>query len=81
MRVKQIVMKRWFRWPVLAAAREAIRDGDIYYTSALGIPELREAIARHYHDHFGVSVGPERVIVTAGSSRCRLHHSTSAGCS
>lgn len=34
--------------PVLAAARRALADGGVYYTSALGIPELREAIARHY---------------------------------
>jgi len=58
--------------PVLAAARDAIAGGDIYYTSALGIPALREGIARHYHDHFGVSVDPERVIVTAGSSAALL---------
>ena len=58
--------------PVLAAAREAIAEGDIYYTSALGIPALREAIARHYHDRFGVRVDPERVIVTAGSSAALL---------
>ena len=42
--------------------------GGIYYTSALGLPELREAIARHYAERFGVSIAPERVIVTAGSS-------------
>src|SRR5215831_11800831 len=53
--------------PVIAAAREAIAGGDIYYTSALGIPELRDAIARHYHARLGVRVSPERVIVTAGS--------------
>ena len=58
--------------PVLAAERDAIAGGDIYYTSALGIPALREGIARHYHDHFGVSVDPERVIVTAGSSAALL---------
>jgi aspartate/methionine/tyrosine aminotransferase len=54
--------------PVLAAAREALADGGIYYTSALGVPALREAIARHYADHYGVTIAPERVIVTAGSS-------------
>ena len=58
--------------PVLAAAREAMAGGDIYYTSALGIPSLREAIARHYRDHFGVRVDAERVIVTAGSSAALL---------
>ncbi|MEP7181746.1 MAG: pyridoxal phosphate-dependent aminotransferase [Betaproteobacteria bacterium] len=58
--------------PVLAAAQRAIAGGDIYYTSALGLPALREAIARHYADHFGVTVAPERVIVTAGSSAALL---------
>ena len=54
--------------PVIAAAQRAIAAGDIYYTSALGLPALREAIARHYADHYGVAVPAERVIVTAGSS-------------
>ncbi len=58
--------------PVIAAAQHAIARGDIYYTSALGLPALREAIARHYDDHFGVKVSPERVIVTAGSSAALL---------
>ena len=36
--------------PVLAAAQRGDGGGDIYYTSALGIPELRRAIAQHYAD-------------------------------
>jgi aspartate/methionine/tyrosine aminotransferase len=58
--------------PVLDAARRALEGGGIYYTSALGIPELREAIARHYAERFGVAVAPARVIVTAGSSAALL---------
>ncbi len=58
--------------PVLAAAQRALEGGGIYYTSALGLPELRQAIARHYGEHLGVSVSPERVIVTAGSSAALL---------
>ena len=58
--------------PVLDAARRAIADGGIYYTSALGLPALREAIARHYAEHYHVDVAPERVIVTAGSSAALL---------
>jgi aspartate/methionine/tyrosine aminotransferase len=58
--------------PVLDAARHALDDGGIYYTSALGIPELRQAIARHYAERFGVAIAPERVIVTAGSSAALL---------
>ena len=58
--------------PVLAAAQRAIATGDIYYTSALGLPTLREAIARHYAEHLGVAIPPDRVIVTAGSSAALL---------
>ncbi|MEO8485102.1 MAG: pyridoxal phosphate-dependent aminotransferase [Betaproteobacteria bacterium] len=58
--------------PVLDAARAALEHGGIYYTSALGLPELREAIARHYADRYGVDVSPSRVIVTAGSSAALL---------
>jgi aspartate/methionine/tyrosine aminotransferase len=58
--------------PVIAAAQQAIAAGDLYYTSALGLPSLREAIARHYHDHYGVDLSPERVVVTAGSSAALL---------
>jgi aspartate/methionine/tyrosine aminotransferase len=58
--------------PVLDAAQAALAHGAIYYTSALGLPALREAIARHYADQLGVHVPPERVIVTAGSSAALL---------
>jgi aspartate/methionine/tyrosine aminotransferase len=58
--------------PVIAAAQRAIADGRLYYTSALGLPALREAIAQHYLDHYGVEVPAERVIVTAGSSAALL---------
>jgi aspartate/methionine/tyrosine aminotransferase len=58
--------------PVVEAAQRAIAAGDIYYTSALGLPDLRRAIATHYADHYGVTVAPERIIVTAGSSAALL---------
>jgi aspartate/methionine/tyrosine aminotransferase len=58
--------------PVVAAAQRAIADGGVYYTSALGISELRRAIAGHYAERFGVAIAPERVIVTAGSSAALL---------
>ena len=53
---------------VLEAARKALADGRIGYTDACGLPALREAIAAHYHEHYGVSVDPARVVVTTGSS-------------
>jgi aspartate/methionine/tyrosine aminotransferase len=53
---------------VIEAARRALDTDRIGYTVALGIPELRAAIARHYTDTYGVSVPEERVVVTTGSS-------------
>jgi aspartate/methionine/tyrosine aminotransferase len=58
--------------PVLAAAQAAIAGGAIYYTSALGLPQLRRAIGAYYAEHYGVSVAPERIVVTAGSSAALL---------
>lgn len=52
----------------IAAAHAALEAGRIDYTSALGIPSLRERIARHYRDTYGCDVGPERIVVTTGSS-------------
>jgi aspartate/methionine/tyrosine aminotransferase len=49
----------------LAAAMEA---GALGYTVALGLPELRARIARHYRDWHGVDLDPARVVVTPGSS-------------
>ncbi len=50
------------------AAKAAIDLGRIGYTEALGMSALRERIARHYKDTYGVSIAPERVVVTTGSS-------------
>jgi aspartate/methionine/tyrosine aminotransferase len=52
----------------IAAAHAALEAGRIDYTSALGIPSLRERIARHYRDAYGCTVNPERIAVTTGSS-------------
>jgi aspartate/methionine/tyrosine aminotransferase len=54
--------------PVVAAARAALDRGLTRYTPALGLPALREAIARHYRDRYGVQVPASRVVVTPGAS-------------
>jgi aspartate/methionine/tyrosine aminotransferase len=54
--------------PVADAAVAAIRSGVTQYTDALGLAELRTAIAAHYADAFGVSVDARRIVVTAGAS-------------
>jgi len=50
------------------AAQAALDLGDIGYTEALGMPALRAAIARQYSELNGVTVAPERIVVTTGSS-------------
>jgi len=52
----------------IAAAHRALDSGRIDYTSALGIPSLRERIARHYRDTYRCAVDPARIVVTTGSS-------------
>lgn len=53
---------------VLAAAEKALRTSPLGYTVALGIPELREAIAASYADRYGLEVGVDDVVLTTGSS-------------
>jgi aspartate/methionine/tyrosine aminotransferase len=58
--------------PAPLAAREAavraLSEGAIGYAEALGRPELRARIARHYAEAYNVEVSPDRVVVTTGSS-------------
>lgn len=49
-------------------AQQALESERLGYTEALGLPKLRERIARHLSERYGVGVTPERVVVTAGSS-------------
>jgi aspartate/methionine/tyrosine aminotransferase len=52
----------------ISAAKAALEDGRIDYTSALGIISLRERIARHYRETYGCQVDAERIVITTGSS-------------
>jgi aspartate/methionine/tyrosine aminotransferase len=54
--------------PVRDAARRALDEHLLGYTVALGIPELREAIAGHHQRLHGLTVDPADVVVTTGSS-------------
>ena len=54
---------------VIEAARAALDGHRIGYTVALGIPELREAIAGYLGRARGVACSPEQVLVTAGSQQ------------
>ena len=56
--------------PALArnAVAAAMREDPMGYTVALGLPALRERIARLYGDWYDVDLDPARVVVTPGSS-------------
>src|SRR5712691_464667 len=54
--------------PVVEAGVRALRDGLTAYTATLGLPQLREAIARFYLEKFSVKADPDRIAITSGAS-------------
>jgi len=54
------------------ASVRAMRGGKTHYTHSLGLLELREAISDHYFDKYKVTVSPEQVVVTSGTSPAML---------
>ncbi|TVT51968.1 MAG: pyridoxal phosphate-dependent aminotransferase [Sedimenticola thiotaurini] len=54
--------------PIIEAGKRALDQGFTHYTPAVGIRELREAIAQDYFSRFGVKLNPDRVLITPGSS-------------
>ncbi|QQZ30290.1 pyridoxal phosphate-dependent aminotransferase [Thiothrix subterranea] len=54
--------------PIVAAGIQALQSGQTKYTPACGLPALREAIAAYYASRFGVTIAPQRIIVTPGAS-------------
>lgn len=58
--------------PIVTAGVEALRNGCTHYAPALGLPELRQAIAGFYASRYGVTVPAARVVVTTGSSAALL---------
>ena len=50
------------------AACRAMSQGHTHYTHSLGIIELREAICEYYFNTYGVSITPDQVLVTSGTS-------------
>jgi aspartate/methionine/tyrosine aminotransferase len=56
----------------LEACARALRDGETRYTDSRGLQELRESIAEDAARRFGVSLDPERVLVTSGTSPAML---------
>jgi len=57
---------------VKEAACRALNEGYTHYTHSLGLLELREAICKHYLKTYHVSVSPDQVVVTSGTSPAML---------
>lgn len=53
---------------VLEEAIKALREKDLSYCSALGLLELRTAIAKHYQYAYGLDIDPDCIVITPGSS-------------
>ncbi|WP_412562538.1 pyridoxal phosphate-dependent aminotransferase [Thalassobius sp. MITS945101] len=51
-----------------AALAQAMEQGSLGYTVALGLPELRKRIARMYGEWYNVDLDWNRVVITPGSS-------------
>ncbi len=58
--------------PIVEAGRAALAGGATHYSPAAGIPQLREALSRHYADQYGLDIGPARIMITPGASGALL---------
>ena len=54
--------------PIVEAGIRALQQGQTKYTAARGLPALREAIAGYYASRYGVTIAPERILITPGAS-------------
>jgi aspartate/methionine/tyrosine aminotransferase len=54
------------------AACKALAEGQTHYTHSLGNLQLREAICQHYFETYNVSVHPDQVVITSGTSPAML---------
>jgi len=62
---------------IVAAGHAALDANFTKYTANPGVMELRQAVAERYRLDYGVDVGPENVIATAGGKQA-LHHAAQA---
>ena len=54
--------------PIVAAGIAAISAGDVHYTPAVGMTELRQAIATFYKTRYNVKLSADRIVITPGAS-------------
>ena len=53
---------------ICESAIESIKNGNTKYTESVGIPELRETIAKNYNNKYGQNIPYSNVVVSSGSS-------------
>ena len=58
--------------PIVRTAHDAMLAGETLYTHSLGRLELREALAEHYQNRYQVTVDPDQIIVSSGTSPLML---------
>jgi aspartate/methionine/tyrosine aminotransferase len=54
------------------ASSKALEGGHTHYTHSLGNLELRQAICRYYSKTYNVSVHPDQIVITSGTSPAML---------
>jgi aspartate/methionine/tyrosine aminotransferase len=54
--------------PVREAAVKALADGHTHYVHSMGIPAFREAIAAYHNRKYGLSIHPDQILVSMGTS-------------
>lgn len=58
--------------PIVDAAQAALAAGKTHYTPAMGLPELRQAVADFYRERHGVDISAQRIVITPGASGALL---------
>ncbi len=53
---------------IIDAAMKHIQTGNVKYTAAAGLPELRAEISQFYLKNYKVKLAPERIFITPGAS-------------
>src|SRR5271163_3839123 len=51
----------------IEAGVKAIRDGQTHYCQSTGLMSFREAVAANYQKEYGITIGPENVVVAPGA--------------
>ena len=54
--------------PIIDAGIKALQQHKTHYTPALGLPELRQAVAEYYDRKFSLDIDPRCIIITPGAS-------------